>query len=66
MENNFLEVLNLWCVEFSNSFEIDDICDYNDNNEIQYWERPKYVYKFINVGEKDPHLSGDENTKVLL
>ena len=61
-----LEVLNLWCVEFSNSFEIDDICDYNDNNEIQYWERPKYVYKFINVGEKDPHLSGDENTKVLL
>ena len=61
-----LEVLNLWCVEFANSFEIDDICDYNDNNEIQYWERPKYVYKFLNAGEKDPHLSGDENTKVLM
>jgi hypothetical protein len=61
-----LDVLNLWCVEFANTFEIDEVCDYNDNNEIQYWERPKYVYKFINVGEKDPHLSGDENTKVLM
>jgi hypothetical protein len=61
-----LQVLNLWCVEFSNTFEIDTICDYNDNNEIQYWERPKYVYKFINVGDKDPHLSGDENTIVLM
>ena len=61
-----LDVLNLWCVEFTNAFEIDEVCDYKDNNEIQYWERPKYVYKFINVGEKDPHLSGDENTKVLM
>lgn len=61
-----LEVLNLWCVESTNAFEIDGTCDYNDNNEIQYWERPKYVYKFINVGDKDPHLSGDESTKVLM
>jgi hypothetical protein len=61
-----LDVLNLWCVEFTHAFEIDEVCDYKDNNEIQYWERPKYVYKFINAGEKDPHLSGDENTKVLM
>ena len=61
-----LDVLNLWCVEFTHAFEIDEVCDYNDNNEIQYWERPKYVYKFKNAGDKDPHLSGDENTKVLM
>jgi hypothetical protein len=61
-----LDILNLWCVEHSNSFEIDPTCDYDDNNVVQYWERPKYIYKFINHGDKDPHLSGDENTEVLL
>jgi hypothetical protein len=61
-----LEVLNLWCVESTNAFEIDGTCDYNDNNQIQYWERPKYVHKFINARDKDPHLSGDENTMVIL
>jgi hypothetical protein len=61
-----LDVLNLWCVEHGNSFELDEVCDYDDNNMVQYWERPKYIYKFINVGDKDPHLSGDENTKVLM
>lgn len=61
-----LDVLNLWCVEHGNSFEIDSTCDYDDNNMVQYWERPKYIYKFINSGDKDPHLSGDENTMVLL
>jgi hypothetical protein len=61
-----LDILNLWCVEHGNSFEIDEFCDYDDNNMVQYWERPKYIYKFINAGDKDPHLSGDENTKVLM
>jgi hypothetical protein len=61
-----LDVLNLWCVEHGNSFEIDSTCDYDDNNLVQHWERPKYIYKFINHGDKDPHLSGDENTKVLM
>ena len=61
-----LDILNLWCVEHGNSFEIDSTCDYDDNNMVQYWERPKYIYKFINSGDKDPHLSGDENTIVLL
>jgi hypothetical protein len=61
-----LDVLNLWCVEHGNSFEMDEVCDYDDNNMVQYWERPKYIYKFINQGDKDPHLSGDENTMVLL
>jgi hypothetical protein len=61
-----LDILNLWCVEHGNSFELDSTCDYDDNNMVQYWERPKYIYKFINQGDKDPHLSGDENTKVLL
>lgn len=60
-----LDILNLWCVEHGNSFQIDSHCDYDDNM-VQYWERPKYIYKFINQGDKDPHLSGDENTKVLM
>ena len=61
-----LDVSNLWCIEFGNAFEIDETCDYDDNNLVQFWERPKYINKFINVGDKDPHLSGDKNTTILM
>jgi hypothetical protein len=61
-----LDVSNLWCIEFGNAFEIEETCDYDNDNLAQYWERPKYINKFINPNTKDPHLSGDKNTLVLM
>ena len=61
-----LDILNLWCIEHTNALRIDELCDFDNNGLIQFWERPKYIYKFINVGDKQPQLSGDENTIVLL
>lgn len=60
-----LDVLNLWCVQFSNAFELDNICDLDDENKIQLWERPKYFYKYNN-NEKAPKISADGSTKVFL
>jgi len=60
-----LDVLNLWNVQFSNAFELDTICDYDDENKIQIWERPKYIYKYNN-NEKTGKISADGSTKVFL
>lgn len=60
-----LDVLNLWNVEFSNAFELNSVCDYDDENMIQYWERPKYIYKYNN-NENEPKVSADADTKVFL
>jgi len=60
-----LDVLNLWCVQFSNAFELDNICDLDDENKIPIWERPKYFYKYNN-NEKTPKVSADASTKVFL
>lgn len=61
-----LDIFNLWCVEYTNIFQIDPSCDYDDSGFVQYWERPKYLHKVKNAGDTDPHLSGDQNTIVLL
>lgn len=60
-----LDILNLWSVQFSNSFDLDNVCDLDDNNKIPIWERPKYFFKFNN-GEKSPKVSADASTKVFL
>jgi len=60
-----LDVLNLWSVQFSNTFELDPVCDYEDTNKVPYWERPKYIYKYSN-NERAPKLSADASTKVFL
>ena len=60
-----LDVLNLWSVQFSNAFDLDSICDLDDNNKIPIWERPKYFYKYNN-NEKTPKVSADASTKVFL
>jgi len=60
-----LDILNLWNVQFSNAFELDTICDFDDTSKAPYWERPKYVYKYSN-GEKPGKISADESTKVFL
>jgi len=60
-----LDVLNLWQVQFSNAIDFDSVCDYDDDNKIPIWERPKYFYKYNN-GEKAPKISADGTTKVFL
>jgi hypothetical protein len=60
-----LDVVNLWCVENSNSFELETDCDYTDNNIVQWWDRPKYLPKMTNFGETQPKLSADTTTRVL-
>lgn len=60
-----LDILNLWNVQFSNAFELDAVCDYDDTNQVPFWERPKYIYKYNN-NEKSPKISADEGTKVFL
>lgn len=60
-----LTVLNLWNVEFSNTIELDNLCDLDDENKIQLWERPKYIYKYNN-NEKQPKISADGSTRLFL
>jgi len=60
-----LDILNLWSVQFSNAFDLDSVCDLDDNNKIPIWERPKYFYKYNN-NEKTPKVSADASTKVFL
>lgn len=61
-----LTVSNLWMAEHTNWVGIEENCDYDDNNEIQYWERPRYLPKPTDESTKAPRLSGDETTKVIL
>jgi len=61
-----LTILNLWSSEHTNWVGIEENCDYDDNNEIQYWERPRYLPKPTDESVKSPRLSGDETTKVIL
>jgi hypothetical protein len=61
-----LESLNLWIAETSNLMDIIDTPDYDDNNEIQIWDRNRYTTKYNawtnNIGIK---FSADEGTKIL-
>jgi len=61
-----LTISNLWVSEHTNWVGIEENCDYDDNNEIQYWERPRYLPKPTDESTKTPRLSGDETTKVIL
>ena len=62
---NNLNALNLWCIQVSNTFSLNGTCDLDDNGVVQYWDRPKYISKHTNFGEKAPKLSADQYTKVL-
>ena len=61
-----LTITNLWISEHSNWVGIEETCDYDDNNEIQYWERPRYLPKPTDESVRAPKLSGDETTRVIL
>jgi hypothetical protein len=61
-----LESLNLWITETSNLMDIIDTPDYDDNNQIQIWDRNRYTTKY-NAKTNDIAIkfSADEGTKIL-
>ena len=61
-----LDTINLWINEHTNILDVISTPDYDDNNEIQIWDRNRYTTKYNaktdDVGIK---FSADENTKIL-
>ena len=61
-----LDVINLWVVEHTNIMDVIDTPDYDDNNEIQIWDRNRYTTKFNSkTSDIAIKLSADEGTKIL-
>jgi hypothetical protein len=61
-----LDSLNLWIVEQSNLMDIIETPDYNENNEIQIWDRNRYTTKYNSkTNDIAIKLSADESTKIL-
>jgi hypothetical protein len=61
-----LDVINLWVVEHTNIMDVIDTPDYDDNSEIQIWDRNRYTTKFnAKTSDIAIKLSADEGTKIL-
>jgi len=61
-----LDVLNFWVMEHSAMMDIIDTPDYDDNNEIQIWDRNRYTTKFNSkTSDVAIKLSADTGTKIL-
>jgi predicted DNA binding protein len=61
-----LDSLNLWIAEQSNIMDIIEVPDYDDNNEIQIWDRNRYTTKYNSkTGDIGIKFSADEGTKIL-
>lgn len=62
-----LDSLNLFVCEKTNILPIVTNCDFDDNNKIQIWDRPRYVSKVLNgTSEISIRLDADETTKVIM
>ena len=61
-----LDVLNLWMQEQTNILDIIDTPDYDDNNQVQIWDRNRYTTKYnTNTNEIAIKFSADAGTKIL-
>jgi hypothetical protein len=62
-----LNSLNLFVYEKTNILPIVDSCDFDDDNKIQIWDRPRYLSKVLNgTAEISVKLDADETTKVVM
>jgi hypothetical protein len=62
-----LDSLNLYVYNKTNMAPIVDSCDFDDNNIVQVWDRPRYVSKVLNgQGDVSVKLDADETTKIVL
>jgi hypothetical protein len=64
---NQLDSLNLYSYQKTNILPIVDSCDFDDNNKVQIWDRPRYVSKFLNgTNEISIKLDADETTRIVM
>ena len=62
-----LDSLNLYVYEKTNILPIVDNCDFDDDNKVQIWDRPRYLSKVLNgTAEISVKLDADETTKLVL
>lgn len=62
-----LDILNLQVIEKSKNLPILSSADFDDNNQVQHWDRMRYLQKFHTfASEIAIELSATENTKILL
>jgi hypothetical protein len=61
-----LDIINLNVIERTSLLEVLDNADFDDNNQVQYWDRLRYVPKYYNgVSDHAAILSADVNTRVI-
>lgn len=61
-----LDILNLWIVEQTNILDLLESPDYDDNNQIQIWDRNIYTTKYnAKTADIAIKFSADENTKIV-
>ena len=64
---NQLDSLNLYVYNKTNVAPVVTDCDFNDNKEVEYWDRPRYVSKVLNgTNEISVRLDADATTKIVL
>jgi hypothetical protein len=62
-----LDSLNLYVYNKTNMAPVVDSCDFDDNNIVQLWDRPRYVSKVLNgTAEISVRLDADETTKIVM
>jgi len=62
-----LNSLNLFVYEKTNILPIVDSCDFDDDNKILIWDRPRYLSKVFNgTADISVKLDADETTKVVM
>jgi hypothetical protein len=62
-----LDSLNLYVYNKTNMTPVVDSCDFDDNNIVQLWDRPRYVSKVLNgTAEISVRLDADETTKIVM
>ena len=62
-----LDSLNLYVYNKTNMAPIVDSCDFDDNNRVQLWDRPRYVSKVLNgTAEISVRLDADATTKIVM
>jgi hypothetical protein len=62
-----LNSLNLYTYQKTNLLPIVENCDFDNNNKIQSWDRPRYLSKVLN-GQQDisVKLDADETTQIVM
>jgi hypothetical protein len=62
-----LDIINLQVLEKTTNLEIVESADFDDNNEVQYWDRMRYSQKFYTqISDIAIKLDSTENTKIIL